>query len=97
MEKKEFNQIDNFLAGYNEENLDPSLAQKVIAQAVSPKQSTRIITIKPAWKRLSLAASIAAFALGLVMSNLAFETQISDNSDWNFGEQGLYSYLLEGE
>jgi hypothetical protein len=98
MKRKEekLSKVDAFLAGYEEEALPAGFAEKVAQQAIRSAESSKIITIKPAWKRLSLAASVAAFAVGLLMSNPLFSTQ-KDNEyeEWNFGEQGLYSYLME--
>lgn len=94
----EFEQLDKILAEYQPEELPPQLAAAALERAISSTAATTIVTIKPAWKRLSLAASVAAFALGLVMSNPVFASdKDSDYESWNFGDMGLYSFVLEGE
>ena len=90
--------LEAFLAGYKEESISETFKQKIIKEAIRETSSYMILSIKPAWKRLSLVASVAAFALGIVLSNQVFSNeQISNGSDWNFGDQGLYSYLMEDE
>jgi molybdopterin-guanine dinucleotide biosynthesis protein len=90
--------IEKFLASYQEEVLTKELQVKALKAALNSGKTTLIRTITPAWKRLSLAASIAAFAIGIIMSNQVFtDSQTSDSDYWNFGETGLYSYVIAGE
>ena len=90
--------IEKFLAGYQEEELAKELQEKALKAALNSGNTTLTRTITPAWKRLSLAASIVAFAIGIIMSNQVFtDSQTSESDYWNFGETGLYSYVVAGE
>jgi len=75
--------VEDFLGGYCDEELSP--------------EPVNIALAAPLWKRLSLAASIIAFALGIILSNQVFASDINDYADWGLGDAGLYSYLVEGE
>ena len=95
---KENKLIEKFLASYQDETLTKGLQVKALKAALNSGKTTLTRTITPAWKRLSLAASIAAFAIGIIMSNQVFtDSQASDSDYWNFGETGLYSYVIAGE
>ncbi len=90
--------ITEFLSEYQDEELPAELRVRVLKNLVQSSDKTVIKIITPMWKRLSLAASIIAFALGIIMSNQVFSSDnTSEYANWNFGEAGLYSYLVEGE
>ncbi|MCF7918321.1 MAG: hypothetical protein K9N06_00225 [Candidatus Cloacimonetes bacterium] len=100
-EKKDLREdelINEILSSYQDEELPGYLREHTIRRALNSGHSAIIRTITPAWKRLSLAASIAAFAIGIMMSNQLFASnQSSESNYWTFGETGLYSYVVEGE
>ncbi|MCF7911142.1 MAG: hypothetical protein K9M99_01335 [Candidatus Cloacimonetes bacterium] len=99
-DKKVISQTDqrlsDFLSTYQEEELTAEFQSRVFNNAINSSQSPGILRIAPMWKRLSLAASVAAFALGVIMSNQVFSSS-TESSSWSFGDTGLYSYLVEGE
>jgi hypothetical protein len=89
-------QLDGFLSAYQDEELSAELQIRVLHNAMNSVPAPEMLKIAPLWKSLSLAASIAVFALGVIMSNQVFSSS-TEYSDWSFGETGLYSYLVEGE
>jgi len=89
-------QLNEFLSAYQDEELSAELQIRVLHNAMNSVPAAKILKIAPVWKSLSLAASIAAFAMGMIMSNQVFSNS-TEYSDWSFGETGLYSYLVEGE
>lgn len=97
MKKEESKIVDAYLSGYKEEVLPQSFQERVVKQAMASSKEPRIINITPAWKRLSLAASVAAFAIGIIMSNQVFTTNQSSYDSYSFENQGLYSYFVEAE
>lgn len=100
MKEKERNEnkiLETYLAGYEDEKLSQAFQDKIIRNAIASANGPKIVTITPAWKRLSLAASVAAFAIGIIMSNQVFTNSNSTYDSLSFESQGLYSYLVEGE
>lgn len=91
------NKIRDFLSAYQEEDVPVELKERVLNAVRNPSLSPVIIKLEPMWKRLSLAASIAAFALGVIMSNQVFSSTSTSSTDLSYGETGLYSYVMEGE
>ena len=91
------NKIRDFLSAYQDEEVSVELRERVLDAVRNSSLSPIIIKLEPMWKRLSLAASIAAFALGVVMSNQVFASTSTSSSDLSYGETGLYSYVMEGE
>jgi hypothetical protein len=89
--------VEDFLGGYCDEELSLQFAEKVMHNALLQSEPVNIALAAPLWKRLSLAASIIAFALGIILSNQVFASDINDYADWGLGDAGLYSYLVEGE
>ncbi len=97
-ELREEKLITDFLSEYQDEEVPAELRLKTLRNSVKFSDITVVKMITPMWKRLSLAASIIAFALGVIMSNQIFSSENnSEYANWNFGETGLYSYLMEGE
>lgn len=97
MKREESKIVDAYLSGYKDEVLPESLQDRVIKQAIASSIRPKIINITPAWKRLSLAASVAAFAIGIIMSNQVFANNQNSYESYSFENQGLYSYFVEAE
>lgn len=95
--EEKFRDVDDFLSGYQEEEVPENLQRQILMQARLSKNVSLVSKIEAKWKRLSLVASVAAFLVGIAMSNPVFaDSSSTETASLNFGESSLYSYVMEG-
>lgn len=90
--------VERFLQSYRDETLEIEFSEGVMKTAMKGKPKVMIRKLTSGWKRLSVAASIVAFTIGIILSNQTFGSNMDSSSEsYAFADQGLYSYILEVE